>query len=102
MGYSDWEKVIKGLQELSEHLFHEYQVCYRGDAEDFYNWFLKADAALELLKEQEPIEPVQRSDGTFCGWCGTVLPATFMCLDGQVKGIRNDYCICCGRAVKCE
>lgn len=58
--------------------------------------------AIALLKYQEPVKPVQRSDGTFCGWCGTVLPATFMCLDGQVENIRNDYCIHCGRAVKWE
>ena len=49
----DREKVIKGLEELCEHLFHEYKICYRGDEEDVYNRFLIADNALALLKDQE-------------------------------------------------
>ncbi len=49
----DREKVIQGLQELTDYLFHEYKVCYHGDEEDCYNRFLQADNALNLLKEQE-------------------------------------------------
>lgn len=48
----DREKVIDELKELCEYLFHEYKVCYHGDAEDTYNRFLIANNALELLKDQ--------------------------------------------------
>ncbi len=48
----DREKVIQGLQELIDHLFHEYNVCYNGDEEDCYNRFLQANNAMNLLKEQ--------------------------------------------------
>lgn len=49
----DREKVLNDLQELCEHLFHEYKICYKGDEEDTYNRFLIANNALNLLKEQE-------------------------------------------------
>ena len=50
---TDFEKVVKGLEELRDHLFHEYKVCYHGDEEDVYRRFLVVDDALALLKEDE-------------------------------------------------
>lgn len=46
---ADREKVISGLQELSDYLFHdhEYRVCYKGDEANCYERFRQ-----ELLKEQ--------------------------------------------------
>lgn len=49
----DRGKVIQGLLELIDHLFHEYKVCYHGDEEDCYNRFLQANNAMNLLNEQE-------------------------------------------------
>ena len=53
----DREKVLNDLQELCEYLFHEYNVCYKGDEEDTYNRFLAANNALNLLKEQSEQKP---------------------------------------------
>lgn len=91
---TDREKVIKGLEELRDHLFHEYNVCYHGDEEDVYRRFLVVDDALALLKEQEPI-PVKRIDGKHnhfikCGNCNTDL----------MSGMK--YCPQCGKAVKLD
>ena len=73
----DRGKVIEGLKELCEYLFHEYKTCYHGDEEDTYNRFLAANNALELLKEQEA-EPGhwivlenQPNAGVYCSECNT-------------------------------
>ncbi|MCR4622644.1 MAG: hypothetical protein K5663_11245 [Clostridiales bacterium] len=55
---SDREKVIKGLEELRDHFFHEYKVCYRGDEEDVYRRFLVVDDSLALIRKQQ--EEIQR------------------------------------------
>lgn len=57
------EKVLNDLRELCEYLFHEYKVCYHGDEEDTYNRFLAANNALNLLKEQEAVEPILKREG---------------------------------------
>lgn len=76
IGMSDREKVMQGLQELIDYLFHEYKVCYHGDEEDCYNRFLQADNAMNLLKEQEKSKKCKycgRDIGknwAWCAWCG--------------------------------
>ncbi len=82
---SDREKVIEELKELCEYLFHEYKVCFHGDEEDTYNRFLSANNALELLKEQEAVKPM---NGWLCGQCGC-----------RIYQDAN-YCYNCGRKVK--
>ena len=57
------------------------------DCENAVEWL---DAALELLKAQEPIEPSWRRGRPFCGKCGEILL------------IHNKYCSECGRMVKWE
>ena len=89
----DRNKVIKGLEGLCEHLFHVYKVCYKGDEEDNYNWFLAADNALALLKEQEAVTPKVSMSGLWyeCPACRRHL----------TKDIDH-YCARCGKAVKWE
>lgn len=54
---TDREKVIKGLEYLSEWLFQQYQVVYDGDASNYYDAYKTVDEALALLKEQEIMSP---------------------------------------------
>lgn len=60
----DREKIISDFEKLVERLFHRYKIAYKGDAEDYYEDFLIADAALELLKK----EPVNCSDCKHYGY----------------------------------
>lgn len=82
------EKVLNDLRELCEYLFHEYKVCYQGDEEDAYNRFLVANNALNLLKEQEPVEPIKLENWWKCPSCsGNII-------------FNMKYCPGCGRKVK--
>lgn len=98
---NDMEKVIKGLEcclIFDEDWFYHCDECpYRAteDERKVIDWCchleeLRKDA-LELLKEQEPVEPqyemICGDKVAFCGNCDTYL--------GSVK-----YCPTCGRPVK--
>ena len=90
---TDREKVIKGL----EWCMNEKHDCYRekgcpyeNEGEDIGCKYALHRDALELLKVQEPVEPVYNGD---CDWeecpnCGYVLSK------------RYNPCPGCGRAVK--
>lgn len=94
------EKVMKGLEELCEYLFHEYKVCYKGDEEDTYNRFLVANNALELLKVQEPVKPVVDVDTWKCGNCGHTLEHQELLGDNVLFHEQYNYCPNCGKPVK--
>ncbi len=91
---ADPGKVIKGLKCLSSE-----EVCYGSDC-PYYNFDCTqkiAQDALELLKEQEPVEP----DGENCGECGYTLHR--INYDGPDKELRHEwfrFCPVCGKAVK--
>ena len=52
---ADREKVIKGLERISEWLFQQYRVVYDGDAPNYYDAYKTVDDAIVLLKEQEAV-----------------------------------------------
>lgn len=102
----DRDKVIEELKELCEYLFHEYKVCYNGDEEDTYNRFLSANNALELLKEQEPVELLDDGEDFVsigdrmeitnrwkCGGCGNFV--VYCETRPKIK-----FCHMCGREFK--
>ena len=67
---------------------------------------LLGEDALELLKAQEPIEPIQGKDDVeedifCCGQCGAVVGESFLGIAGECE-VRHNYCPECGRAVKWE
>lgn len=96
----DRDKVIEELKELCEYLFHEYKVCYRGDEEDTYNRFLSANNALNLLKEQEPVKPVDQGDDSYvCDNCGETVGWEELDVYG-IDPVRYKFCPGCGRKVK--
>ncbi len=89
----DTETVIKGLEAVSHSLYFEEAV-----KPDDFTMLL---AAIDLLKEQEPVKPHWRCptvymNGTgkielMCGNCGINIPLG-----------KPSYCPWCGRAVKWE
>ena len=84
----DREKVIKGLEQFKAD-FKPF--CGNGS-----DW-ARVDAALSLLREQEPVEPKRvlgvLPDWYHCGACGMDMLDTG-------DGYRPKYCPNCGRAVK--
>ena len=90
---TDIEKVIKGLEEISDYFFSVYH--HSKDREEINKAKDRCDAvedALALLKEQEPVRPKyidgKRNHFIMCGNCNTDL----------MRGMK--YCSYCGRAVK--
>lgn len=88
----DREKVLNDLQELCEYLFHEYNVCYKGDEGDTYNRFLAANNALNLLKEQGAVEPILKRKGKSKMYNDYVCPVC----DNEVV-YEQCYCSECGK-----
>ena len=92
----DKKKVIKGL-EICYSPPSKCEDCPYHDLPDEQscNDVLCLDA-LAMLKEQEPIEPIN-SYGTFrCGNCGNIIGYN----DSYARGYQNNYCSDCGRKVK--
>lgn len=96
----DREKTIKGLEHLSEWLFHLYQVVCDGDAPDYYDAYKTVDDAIDLLTERKTI--VRCGDckyykNGFCYnpntyddviMCGNTVPDWF-CADGKRREIND-------------
>ena len=93
----DREKVIKGLDELREYLFHECKICYHGDKEDIYNRFLIVDNAIAMMEEHKAVMRTSRyRENGFgfvwtCGACGS---------DLHPNNRQAKFCSHCGRKVK--
>ena len=86
----DREKVIKGLNDIGGF------IAGRVGFEQARNFLRTIDDALALLKEQEPVEPID------IGY-GINVPYPYRC--GKCKiHIRKgqNYCDMCGQAVKWE
>ena len=56
--------------------------------------FKEADMIISLLKEQEPVEPIEKDGWHYCGICGRSLDGDFA--DEELF----PYCPNCGRKVK--
>ena len=56
--------------------------------------------AVELLKEQEAVEPILEQDSMVCGVCGHEVIWQKMLGDGIWADEELDYCPHCGRSVK--
>lgn len=94
----DREKVIKGLECL---ITNEVPCdgCPYNEGENSSCLRNIANDALELLKEQKPVEP----EGENCGECGYTLHR--INYDGPDKELRHEwfrFCPSCGKAVKWE
>ena len=95
VGMTDIEKVIPGIKACwSEHFYHRCFDCPYKTERDNKKCIERLGAdTLELLKEQEAVEPKHNPlspTDWFCGKCG-------MCISRF-----HDYCPSCGQAVKWE
>jgi len=101
----DREKVIGLLQETAEY-FRECRnnASFASKAENHF-WELQnaVNEAVELLKEQEAVEPTfkQDNDGIFvwaCGSCGAYMYHIYEGIDKAKEYAK--YCRQCGKKVK--
>ena len=80
----DREKVIEALQYLISGECTDTQFDYLDEIE----------AAIAMLKEQEPVEPKEKDYVWRCGKCDEYLTA--------IENHRIRFCLYCGKAVKWE
>lgn len=64
----DREKLIKDIERQMNEQTSEYVVL----------WFSEAEYVLELLKEQEAVEPSWQNGKMYCGHCGSKFPPRVM------------------------
>ena len=91
----DRERVVEELEHLSEWLFHQYQIVYDGDAPIYYDAYKTVDDALELLKEQDAVEPIPPTDESDLWKCGNCNHQIFRCK-------HQRYCEMCGKPILWE
>lgn len=97
---TDREKVIKGLEYLSEWLFQQYQVVYDGDASNYYDAYKTVDDAIALLKEQETTYAYNEYTNPACTSCGFRPFAGYIPTLKWMQERGYRYCPGCGKAVK--
>ena len=87
----DREKVINGLRSIKT-FFASQAIETTNDFVKlaFYESQKDIDDAIDLLKEQEAVEPTWRQGKAYCGSCGKRIPLKI--------GAR--FCHKCGRSVK--
>lgn len=91
----DREKIIRGLQIERECVSRDCdRDCGKCDLVQDRDWLLSVyDGALELLKEQETVEPIPPTDESDLWKCGNCNHQLFRCT-------HQRYCEMCGREVK--
>lgn len=100
---TDKKKVINGLEchlaitNDSLGTVHSCQDClYSGEL----NCSTKLIAnALELLKEQNAVEPIRSNESWYCGHCFEKVGGATL-IAGGIQKVRHKYCPECGRKVK--
>ena len=96
---ADREKVIKGLQCCKSPNDHEHCPYNTGVHYNVCTYRLLSDA-LELLKEQEPVEPKLVGVNTWtCGECGALIGFEEFAQSG-LELVKYKFCSECGRKVK--
>lgn len=83
---ADREKVIKGLEQ--------FKADFKPFCGNGADW-ARVDDAIDLLKEQEPVEPIPPTDESDLWRCGNCNHQLFRCT-------HQRYCDMCGKAVKWE
>ena len=96
----DREKVIKGLEETEIML---KQAVDRGGemaVMGAFKCYNHVSDALSLLKEREPVKPVDQGDGSYiCDNCGETVGWEELDVFG-IDPVKYKYCPGCGRKVK--
>lgn len=90
----DREKVIEALQYLISGECTDTQFDYLDEIE----------AAIAMLKEQEPVKPCVATDTWICPKCGHTLESQYLIDDKENPQVlvheRYNFCPNCGRMVK--
>ena len=90
----DKNEIIRGLEKISDYFFDVYREEANketyAEAKDRYDVI---ESTLELLKEQEAVEPIPPTDESDLWKCGNCNHQLFRCT-------HQRYCEMCGRAVK--
>ena len=84
------EKVIKELESLRDICNAKSNMAIGKGKVAWAGYANTADDALALLREQEPVKPIERSGFWYCGNCRYVLMN------------HQKFCIDCGQEVKWE
>ena len=98
---ADREKVIKALKLAASLVWNSNEgQCEIMDSDDALTVAHAIRDALELLKDQEPVKPIEQGDDSYvCDNCGEAVGWDEMECYGIGK-IRCKYCPGCGRMVK--
>jgi hypothetical protein len=78
-----------------------YEFVRHPDFERFKMYAEVAEESIELLKEQEAVQPIAKEDDTFECVCGAIVGWDELDSSGIVT-TRFNYCPFCGKAVKWE
>ena len=88
----DRKKIISRLYDIGGFIVGRIGI------EQAQNFLQTIDDVVELLKEQEAVEPIN-SYGTFrCKKCKNIVGYN----DGSGRGYQNNFCSKCGKGVKWE
>ena len=94
---SDRGEIIEGLQNVSHYFKSMLKAGYDGDADIYREHREAVKKAIELLKEQEPVEPIEASAED----CPFV--AVYVCPGCKLSiNYEDNYCWHCGRKMKWE
>ena len=88
MGKITIESAIRGLLQIADWNYGKYEQTREPDYESDGDFLMRVVA---LLKEQEPVEPIENAGFYYCGACKYAFTSA-----------RQKYCSDCGRAVKWE
>lgn len=100
------ERVIDGLEATKTFIAatkNMFEIGFPNIKSDIYeNALASISDAIELLSEQEAMEPVRSKGGVYhCGGCGEICVGYEAEYSHSIIKIEN-YCHKCGRAVKWE
>lgn len=93
---ADIETVVNGLNDIGGF------IAGRIGIEQARNFLRTIDDAIDMLKEQEAVEPILEQDSMVCGVCGHEVIWQKMIGDGIWVDEELDYCPHCGKSVKWE
>lgn len=96
MVMTDREKVVRAVETC----FDSWIDKHRNMGLDLHEVERMKRDALELLKEQEPVEPSVDVDTYVCPNCGHRLEHQGMLGDNVIFDERYNFCPACGKAVK--
>lgn len=89
-----YKKAIEGLEKVAEELARYAPMKVNGRCQMYF------DGAIHLLKEQEPVKPIDKGDDSYaCDKCGEIVGWEEFDVAG-IDPVKFKFCPGCGRKVK--